>query len=60
MAVDPTRMLNRSLTGLDFNPARCLDTYFTKQACWGTGLVADGPTMQQLVLSYIVPVLFAA
>lgn len=53
--VDPPRGFIRALSDLVFQPAGRLATPITNQA-WGTGLIADNPTMRQIVLGYILSV----
>ena len=50
------RSFLRPLTCFVFHPAGCLATLFTRQLGEGKGLVADDPTMKQVVQDYIVPV----
>ena len=55
MAVDHVGFI-RPLPGIVFSPVGFLATLLTRQGQWGSGLVADSPTMKQVVLDYMLPV----
>ena len=44
------------LIGFVFRLAGCLATLLTRQLGGGTSLVADDPTMKQVIQDYIVPI----